>query len=146
MEMELSVIINRPVEQVYAFTVDPTNVPLWMVGIQEAGWAEGNTLAKGAKTRAVGTVLGKRFESVATVADFEPNRGFTLLMSQPFPQTVHHSYEPVSGGTRLTMKAQFEPGGFFKLAMPILGGMLRRQTETSLANLKDVLEAQTAVV
>ncbi len=35
---------------------------------------------------------------------------------------------------------QGEPGGFFKLAEPLLGRMNQRQWDTNLANLKDVLE------
>ncbi len=34
-------------------------------------------------------------------------------------------------------------GGFFKLAEPLAIRMVRRQLETSLNNLKDVLEAET---
>jgi hypothetical protein len=35
---------------------------------------------------------------------------------------------------------QGEPGGFFKLAEPLLARMLQRQWDTNLANLKDAIE------
>lgn len=35
-----------------------------------------------------------------------------------------------------------EPGGFFKLAEPIVARMGKRQVDTNLANLKELLEAQ----
>jgi hypothetical protein len=45
-------------------------------------------------------------------------------------------------GTQVTFLLAGEPGGFFKLAEPVLMQILQRQWQTNLANLKDVLEAQ----
>ena len=40
-QFEFSVMINRPVEQVFAFTENPANLSLWFVGINEATLVEG---------------------------------------------------------------------------------------------------------
>ncbi len=50
-------------------------------------------------------------------------------------------FEAVNGSTKVTMVGEAEPGGFFKLAEPIALRMTQRQLETSLSNLKDLLEA-----
>ena len=52
------------------------------------------------------------------------------------------TFEPVEGGTRLTMVGEAETGGFFKLAEPVVNRMMQRQLEGNIANLKDILEAQ----
>ena len=41
----------------------------------------------------------------------------------------------------MTVVGRAEPGGFFKLAEPIVIRMAKRQLETDFANLKDLLEA-----
>jgi len=37
---------------------------------------------------------------------------------------------------------EMETGGFFRLAEPLVARMIRRQSETDFAALKDLLEAQ----
>ncbi len=51
------------------------------------------------------------------------------------------TFERVEGGTRVTLTLVGEPGGFFKLAEPLLVSMLKRQYQADLANLKDLMEA-----
>ena len=50
-------------------------------------------------------------------------------------------FESFNGGTRVTVRGQAEPGGFFKLAEPIVGRMVKRLFEADAENLKDLLEA-----
>jgi hypothetical protein len=45
------------------------------------------------------------------------------------------------GGTRMTQVVEGEPGGFFRLAGPLLEAG-RRQFKADLETLKDLLEAQ----
>lgn len=143
-EFEHSIVINRPVEQVFAFSEDPDTFPQWFVGVQEIGLVEGHTVAEGAKVRAVGSVLGRRIETVMTCRAYEANRRVVWEMTQPFAQTSTYIYESVAGGTRVTMKGVAELDGFFKLAAPLIVSAVRRNMETSLSNLKDLLEAQSA--
>jgi hypothetical protein len=51
------------------------------------------------------------------------------------------AFERVAGGTQVTGTLVGEPGGFFKLAEPLLVSMIKRQFEADLANLKDLLES-----
>jgi hypothetical protein len=61
----------------------------------------------------------------------------------PIPMQGSYAFEPSGDGTQVTFLLTGEPGGFFKLAEPVLMQILQRQWQTNLANLKDVLEAQT---
>ena len=77
------------------------------------------------------------------VTEFEPNRKWAYkTTSGPFASAGSYSVEPVEGGTKLTLSGEAEVGGFFKLAEPVMAGMMKRTFETGLANVKDVLEAQ----
>lgn len=64
------------------------------------------------------------------------------VTSGSIPAEIGYIVEAVEGGTKVTAVAEFETGGFFKLADPIIARMDQRQYETNLRNLKDLLEAQ----
>jgi len=51
------------------------------------------------------------------------------------------TFERAEGGTRVTGTLVGEPGGFFKLAEPLLVSMVKRQFDADLANLKDLMES-----
>jgi hypothetical protein len=51
------------------------------------------------------------------------------------------TFESVAGGTRVDLILEGEPGGFFKLAEPVLVNLAKRQFDAALANLKDLMEA-----
>ena len=61
---------------------------------------------------------------------------------KPFLFQVIWELEPAAGGTQLTMGGQFEPGGFFKIATPVLNGTLESQMKADLLTLKAKLEAE----
>jgi uncharacterized membrane protein len=87
--------------------------------------------------------LGRRIEWAAEITEHEPNRRIKDKITAG-PMLVEHSItlEPVGDGTRLTLVAEGETGGFFRLAEPIVARMFQRDVEANLANLKDILEAQ----
>jgi len=93
--------------------------------------------------REVFSLLGRRIESTGEVTGYEPNNKFAFkATSGPMPAEVTMTIESVEGGTRLTIVAEVEPVGFFRVAEPLVALTLRRQSETNLANLKGLLEAQ----
>jgi hypothetical protein len=87
-------------------------------------------------------MLGRRMESINEVTKYEPNRKYGFkTTSGPIPSELEWTFESVAGGTKVAFAIEAEPGGFFKLATPIIARVARRQFESNLANLKDLLEA-----
>ena len=77
------------------------------------------------------------------ITEYEINkRNCIRTVSGPIPATGCRIVEPVEGGTRFTQITKGEVGGFFKLAEPLVVRAARRQYETDLATLKDILEAR----
>jgi uncharacterized membrane protein len=100
------------------------------------------THRRGATAHLVSKFLGRRVESDAEITEFEPNRRVTMRStSGPFPFHGSLTLDPVEGGTRVNATFELEPGRFFKLAEPIVTRMAKRQLESDLANLKDLMEA-----
>jgi len=65
----------------------------------------------------------------------------SLSKSGPFPLQVTVTFEPLEGGTRVNTTIEGEPGGFFKLAEPLIVSVSKRQSQSDLDNLKDLMEA-----
>ena len=143
MNIEQSTVITRPSEAVFAFVTDVEKLSQWMSELVEAKQSSDGPMGVGTTISAVAKPLGRRVESTLEVVEYEPNRRFVLKStSGPVANEDTFTFEPVKGGTEVTRKTEGEMGGFFKLAEPLVDRMLRRQFETNLANLKDLLEAQ----
>ncbi|HEX9038527.1 MAG TPA: SRPBCC family protein [Ktedonobacterales bacterium] len=140
--LEFSIVINRPVEEVFAFVGNPENYPKWFSGSREVKITSAGPIGVGTTFRTVISLLGRRIEGDIEFTEYEPNRSFTeKTTSGPFPVESRVTFERVEGGTRITDTQLAEPGGFFKLAEPLLARLIKRQIEADLANLKDLLEA-----
>ena len=140
--LEISIVINRPVEEVFAFLSNPENNPKWVSMSNEVHLTSAGPIGVGTTFRSVVTVLGRRLEGEVEFTEYEPNRSFAQkTTSGPFPVENRITFERVDGGTRVNFTSVAEPGGFFKLAEPLLVRMIKRQFEADFANLKDLMEA-----
>ena len=74
----------------------------------------------------------------------EPNRRFTELATGGLlpDQRWTYTFEEVPGGMWLTRAVEGEPGGFFKLADPLIERALERQARADLATLNALPEAR----
>jgi uncharacterized membrane protein len=144
MRVEESIEIDRPVEEVFAYVAKPENLPEWSnlaVEVKDVSgpFGEGDTFTT------VGKFLGRRLETTYERISIEPNRRYTdRAAGGPVPdQAWTYTFEELpAGATRLTRAVEGEPGGFFKLADPLIERVLKRQVRTDLETLKDLLEAR----
>ncbi|CAN5708160.1 SRPBCC family protein [soil metagenome] len=144
MEFEASGEIDRRVEEVFAFVSEADNLTLWVPNVLEAGMLTEGPLAVGSRSRAVLQFLGRRFEVRFEVTALEPNRAMTFTsVDGPFPIEIEETFADLGGRTRVKIAMRAEPGGFFKVAQPVLSGMGKRQLDSSVGNLKDILEARS---
>ena len=140
---EIKIVINRPIEEVFAFVSNSENLPRWRTTTLEVKKTSKETLGVGGTFRGRFTFLGRQFDGNIVVTAHEPNRVYGGKMAEgPFPLETRYTLEPVENGTHVTFVAEGEPGGFFKLAEPLVVSMAKRAYETDLQNLKEMLEAQ----
>jgi len=141
-----SVVIARPVPEVFAFVADHENLPAWTVGVKEARRLTEGLPASGSRYRVVGRLLGRPVESSYLVTGFEPGRGFDGTMTSPvFGFSERYRFEPAGGGTRVSMSATVEPHGLFRLLTPVMAAGVRRQVRADHRRLKTVLERPAPV-
>jgi uncharacterized membrane protein len=141
-KVETSTVINRPVEEVFAVVSNPENYPKWISSSVEVKMASGRLIGVGTTFRPVVKFLGRQIESETEITEYEPNRRYVeKSISGPFPVENSLTFERVEGGTRVSLTTVAEPGGFFKLAEPLLMSIVKHQFEADLVTLKDLMEA-----
>lgn len=143
LRIEKSVVINRPIEEVFAFVARSENYAQWAGPVLEAKQTSEGPVGVGTTSTRVTQFLGRRIESDYEVTEYEPNRKVSSKTSSgPVPLGERITFEAVDGGTKVSVVGEVEPAGFFKLAEPILARAIKRQMGTDVGTLKDLLEAQ----
>ena len=138
-----SVVISKPVSDVFAFVADHDNLPTWTVGVKASRRLTEGPPMTGAKYRVVGKLLGRSVDSEYEVTAFEQDRGFEGTMTSPmFGFSECYSFEPKGEATSVSMSAAVEPRGPFRLITPIMAAGVRRQVKADHLRLKAFLEAR----
>lgn len=139
---EASIVINRPVEEVFSYLMDVNNWPEW-TGFPELEQTSEGPVGVGTTFRGVSEFLGRSGEWTSEVTAYEPNRKFQQKIIWGSMSIEQSSiFEPVEGGTKYTQIGEGETGGIFKMATPVVNRMMKKQLESNLAKLKEVLEAR----
>ena len=142
-QQEHAVVIDRPVEEVFAFAANPNNNPLWQSTTLETQPV--SEVDVGTTFNNVLKFLGRRIETTLEIVESEPpRRQCVRITSGPIPGEGCYLFESVEGGgsTRFTQTFKAEVGGFFRLAEPLVERAIRRQTEADMATLKALLKAE----
>ena len=138
---ELSIVINRPIEEVFGFLANLENDIKWRSEWVETKNTSGGAPGVGATYCLTGEFLGRRVPTIYEVIEYEPNRSAAWkTVSGPLPLKFQRTFEHGEGGTRFTIKYEAEVRGFFKLVMSFLAGMVKRQHEGDLRKVKELME------
>jgi uncharacterized protein YndB with AHSA1/START domain len=140
---EESVVVQRPIDEVFAYFTDPATLPEWQASALEAQLEGEGPMRAGSRAVETRKFLGRRMESTMEVLEYEPPRRFTIKTSAgPVPFQVTSDLSEEDGGTLVRSVVEGEPGGFFRLAEPLVVRAVERELRNNLATLKDVLEAR----
>ncbi len=140
---EESVVIDRPVEPVFAFVSDLENDPPWS-GAAEMRRTSPGPVGIGTTFRQSDRLLGRRLELALRVVGYEPNRKITLTTTtKRLSLSGTRMVEPVGeDATRVTFVGGGRAGGLWRLAEPLLAAVGARRLRTQLGRLKRLLESQ----
>jgi uncharacterized membrane protein len=143
-QMQQSVDIARPLEEVFAFVANSANDALWGSNLVEVTKVSPGPVGVGSRFRYKVRFAGREFELVREITEYEPNRRQAVkTISGPLRFGGVRTFEAIPGGTRLTLTGGGRTGGFFGLAEPLLLRAAQRSLRTDLVTLKRLLENQT---
>ena len=139
--LDLSTLIDRPMKDVFAFVSNLNNMSKWNSAVVSLEQVTPGAVDVGTKFKSVGEMMGRRIEGEVQVTSYEPDTKTGFQMNAgPMQINVTISFKPVGTGTKVSLNAQGNPAGFFKLAEGMMQGRVKSMMEENLARLKTVLE------
>jgi uncharacterized protein YndB with AHSA1/START domain len=140
---EKSMVINRPIEEVFAYVGDQRNTPNWQAGLVDVKRLTDGPPGVGTKHTIVRSFMGRKMEASNEYVAYEPGRRITFkTISGPVLLEASYLFESVADGTKLTSKIQMDATGFMSLAEPLIARGLRREMDVAFVTLKDLLEGR----
>jgi uncharacterized protein YndB with AHSA1/START domain len=141
----MSVVIARPVQDVFRVLTDPTLAPRWAANAIKGELLTDGPVGIGSRRRAVVKgVLGRTMESVMEVTEFERDRALGLrLISASWGGSGRTRYTLTTGGkaTRIDWMWDMQPGGLFKPFDRPFMAMFQRLFQRDLENLRAMMES-----
>ena len=139
--VEKSVMINKPVAEVFAFVTNEENTTKWQGGV-ESSQVEGPSNQVGSRYTEVRKFMGREMKTTLELTAFEPNAKWgAKVVKGPVPYEVVSLFETAGGGTKVTTRVEGEPTGFFKVAEGMVRSQLEKSLEEDFQRLKALLES-----
>ena len=116
--VEKSIIIQRPVEEVFNYVSNLTHSAEWQSGLTEVRQITEQPLGVGTRYALVRTFIGRKMEANNEITEFTPGVKVAFkTISGPIPLEASYQFEPAEMGTKLTSKIEMQPNimsHFFK--------------------------------
>lgn len=142
-DVETTIVIDRPRAEVAAYAANPDHVPTWYVNIKSVEWQTQPPVVVGSRIAFVAHFLGRRLAYTYEVVDYVPGERLIMRTSEgPFPMETSYTWRTTAAGqTYMTLRNRGTPSGFSRLVAPFMARAMRRANEKDLALLKQTLEA-----
>ena len=145
LDLEGSILINRPVEEVFAYMDDIEKEHEWQPYLRE--WEQSpdpNQNGVGSVRRYDNRYMGRSFTNVYQILEYEPN---IKVMYKSTPEAAVQAeggtlWEAVNGGTKVTFIFKPELGDFWGyIPKPIVRRIYMGTLDSNMRRLKQVLES-----
>ena len=135
-----SIMIQKPVEDIFNYTTDLHNLPKWQKSIKSIEAPEGPA-TKGYQYINVRRFLGQDIKTAFEVLEVNKNSNFILKSKDgPVEIQVNLSFEPIGDATKMTTNLQAKVGGFFKVAEGMVAKQMQSQIIDDSNELKSLME------
>jgi Polyketide cyclase / dehydrase and lipid transport len=133
--------IERPREQVGAYTLNLDNARKWVGNLRSLDWITPPPLAVRSRIGLVTELFGQRLKAAYEIVSLAPAERLVMRADDPFPIEMRYILESITASsTRMTIRARIDPGGFLTLLTPIIANELRALYRDDLLRLKKMLE------
>lgn len=138
-----SIIINKPVEEVFSYTASPVNGPAFIPNLSENTNVFPEEGAVGQSFNWRFNMAGVDLRGQAKVTEFEKNKKVTIETTGDSETTWIYSFEAENGATKVSVDIDYEvsEGVVQKMVDKMLVEKLNQRTaEQMLENLRTILE------
>ena len=145
MHVEESVVVDRPIDEVWAFQTDLFNNPrLFGRGLLGIRQTSPGSLGVGSTLQGRIVMLGFETRVNFVVTEWDPPHVLALSGAfGPFRSGVaRYTFEPVGNGTKIVRSREVELRGPLKLASPLVTPYARRQMRAATRQMKQFIEGR----
>ena len=138
-----SIVIDRPLEDVFAYLAAPWNMPEWQEAVLEAAPIRDQPIGPDTKVRVRRRFMGQIVTLVLDTTEFRANECFSFASnSGPIALNGTVAVEPHGQGTSVVFTVAGEAEGLFSLAGPFIEQIIRQETVDNATSLKRILESR----
>lgn len=137
---ENTVMVRRPIEEVFGFLADFENIPRWNYAIVETHKVSQGAVGVGTIYQQVRSVP-RRSEEHFEVTAYNPPRQLEIRgQLGPFPSCLSYALDAIPEGTRITNSVELELRGPGRLLGRVAVPRVRDAVAANLQKLKELLE------
>jgi len=139
--LDFGTLVDKPINEVFAFVANPNNMPKWNSAVVSLEQVTPGDVTVGTKFKTKAEMMGRSIEGEMQVIAYEPDTkcGFQVNAG-PMQVNITLSFKTVGTGTKISLNAQGNPAGFFKLAEGVMTSRVKSMMEENLTRLKSQLE------
>lgn len=139
-EQSFSVIIKRPIKEVFEYVANPRTVTEWQQDVDTIE-VEGEKLAAGVMVHEKRRYLGQPLNTSYTITRYEPYSDYWLSSKVSFiAYEAGAKFAEVDGGTQVTLVFRVDMSGFTQVMAPMVLRRFIKQYEDNIKRLKEILE------
>jgi Polyketide cyclase / dehydrase and lipid transport len=117
----VSVIIDRPIEDVFSFVADARNRPQWDESVDKEELTSPEPIGVGSTLRTTFRSMGREYQYTWEVGEHQPPLRMRVeSTSGPFPTTLGFMFSERDGGTSVDASVTGRPTGLMRLLQPIV--------------------------
>jgi len=140
-KVEKSILIYKPVFQVFEYVTDVTNAPKWSGLIESVIYNTGGPVEVGSRGINIMKLLWKRAEVGWVITNLVVNKSFAVKSTTgPVNGLYYYRFEGVGAQTKLKLLVEVEPKGLYKTLNPLFSPTVAPQITKDLGSLKAILE------
>lgn len=146
-KVEKTGVVDRPIDEVFAYIGDQLNAPRWQAALVEVKRVTEGPLGIGTKHAFVRSFMGRRLEASNEYVAYEPGKLITFKSTSGLVAfEASYLFESVAGGTKVTSRIEMNARGLLSLAEPLIARNLRREMDAAFVALKDLFEQPTLAI
>jgi uncharacterized protein YndB with AHSA1/START domain len=146
-QAEASIIINRPVEEVFAFVANQHNAPQWQPTLLGVHRITEGPIGVGTKHIVVRAFMDQHLEMINEYVKFEPNQEITFTGGSDETRfATSYVFERVDGGTKITNVTHMGQNHAFKGDDQQVVRQLETDFMAAFQALKTLLENQQSPI
>ncbi len=143
--MRVSVLIARPIEDVFEFIEDARNRPQWDDSVDSEELTSPEPIGVGTTVRTTLRSMGREYVYTWEVTEHErPIRMTIQSTTGPFPTTLAYELSERRGKTAVDFSVTGRPSGPLRLLQPMIARNAQKNLDRGFTRLKQVLETGAA--